>query len=158
MARGSPSMTALLGLLAVLGYQNRDKIAEILRNATKPSQGGQPQQPGQAGGLGDVLGQLGGAGGVGGILSGGLGELLDRFRENGQGDKADSWVQTGPNQPIEPKNLEQAIGPDVLDTLSQQTGLSREELLKRLSRELPEAVDKYTPQGRVPSAADFPRA
>jgi hypothetical protein len=30
MSRGLPSMTALLGLLAIVGYQNRDKIAEIL--------------------------------------------------------------------------------------------------------------------------------
>ena len=45
-----------------------------------------------------------------------------------------------------------AIGPEVLDTLSQQTGLSRQELLARLSRELPDAVDKYTPDGRLPSA------
>ena len=30
MSRGFPSMTALLGLLAVAGYQNRDKIAEML--------------------------------------------------------------------------------------------------------------------------------
>ena len=30
MNRGFPSMTALLGLLAVAGYQNRDKIAEML--------------------------------------------------------------------------------------------------------------------------------
>ena len=30
MGRGLPSMTALLALLAVAGYQNRDKIAEIL--------------------------------------------------------------------------------------------------------------------------------
>jgi uncharacterized protein YidB (DUF937 family) len=51
--------------------------------------------------------------------------------------------------------LEQAIGPDVLEALSQQTGLSREEILSRLSKNLPEAVDKYTPQGRIPSAADF---
>ena len=28
--RGLPSMTALLGLLAIAGYQNRDKIAEML--------------------------------------------------------------------------------------------------------------------------------
>lgn len=33
MARGGfPSMTALLGLLAVAGYQNRDKISEMLSN------------------------------------------------------------------------------------------------------------------------------
>ena len=32
MSRGMPSMVALLGLLAVAGYQNRDKIAEALNN------------------------------------------------------------------------------------------------------------------------------
>jgi YidB-like protein len=41
-------------------------------------------------------------------------------------------------------------GQDVLETLVQQTGLSQEELLARLSRELPTAVDKYTPDGRLP--------
>ena len=30
MSRGFPSMTALLGLLAIAGYQNRDKLAEML--------------------------------------------------------------------------------------------------------------------------------
>jgi len=45
-----------------------------------------------------------------------------------------------------------------LDTLSRQTGLSREELLARLSRELPNAVDKYTPQGRIPTEADYSRS
>jgi uncharacterized protein YidB (DUF937 family) len=34
-----------------------------------------------------------------------------------------------------------------------QTGLSRDELLKRLSQVLPEAVDKMTPEGRLPTAA-----
>jgi len=58
-----------------------------------------------------------------------------------------------PNQQIAPPQLEQAIGPDVLNTLSKQTGLSREDLLMRLSRELPDAVNKYTPQGRLPTEA-----
>ena len=35
MSRGYPSMTALLGLLAVAGYQNRDKIAEWLNAAQR---------------------------------------------------------------------------------------------------------------------------
>ena len=30
MSRGMPSLTALLGLLAIAGYQNRDKLAEML--------------------------------------------------------------------------------------------------------------------------------
>jgi len=37
-----------------------------------------------------------------------------------------------------------------LATLVKQTGLSQEELLARLSRELPTAVDRYTPDGRLP--------
>jgi uncharacterized protein YidB (DUF937 family) len=150
-------MTALLGLLAIAGYQNRDKIAEMLRGGQQPNLPG--QQPGQQsgglagslGGLGGLLGGLGGAGAdAGGLLNGGLGELVDRFRQSGHAETADSWVGTGPNKEIAPPQLEQAIGPDVLDTLTQQTGLSREEILSRLSRELPQAVDQYTPEGRLP--------
>ena len=67
------------------------------------------------------------------------------------------WVSTGPNKQIAPEQLEQAIGPDVLASLTQQTGLSREELLSRLSTTLPEAVDQYTPDGRLPGATDVSR-
>ena len=160
MSRGFPSMTALLGLLAVAGYQNRDKIAEMLGGLTsnpqgnpQGGQGGTSQLPGGLGGLGGLLGGLAGQGqGSGGFLNGGLGELLESFQKNGQGDVADYWVGTGPNKEVAPPQLEQAIGPDVLDTLTQQTGLSREEILARLSRELPRAVDQYTPEGRIPTA------
>jgi uncharacterized protein YidB (DUF937 family) len=141
-----PSMTALLGLLALAGYQNRDKIAEMLKGAGN-------SQPGANNPLGGLLGSLGGGlagGGVGGLLSGGLGELLERFKQNGQGDAAESWISKGPNKEIPAPQLKQAIGQDVLAALEQQTGLSQEELLARLSRELPAAVDQYTPDGRLP--------
>ena len=122
MSRGLPSMTALLGLLAIAGYQNRDKLGELLKGATGPAGAGDQQSP-----LGGLLGNLGGAlagGGAGGLLGGGLGELLERFKQNGQGDAAESWINKG---------------------------LSQEELLARLSRELPAAVDQYTPDGRLPN-------
>ncbi|WP_019902978.1 YidB family protein [Methylobacterium sp. 77] len=156
MSRGYPSMTALLGLLAVAGYQNRDKIAEFLGGATnKTAAPGAPNEPSASqGGLGGILGQLGsalGGAGAGGLLGGGLNELVDRFTQNGHGEAASSWVNQGPNKEIAPQHLEQAIGPDILATLAQQTGLSREELLSRLSRDLPQAIDRYTPDGRVPA-------
>ncbi len=157
MARGYPSMTALLGVLAVLGYQNRDKIAEVLGKLGKPGDPNQKEQGGLGGLLGQLSGSLGGAS-AGGVLSGGIGELVDRFREKGLGDTADSWVGTGANKELEPKQLEQAIGPEVLDTLTKQTGLSRDELLDRLTRELPKAVDKFTPQGRVPTESEMARS
>lgn len=142
MSRGFPSMTALLGLLAIAGYQNRDKIAEVLSGLGK----GQPAP----GGLGGLLSNLGG-GGPGALLSGGLKELVDRFSANGQGEVAQSWVGTGPNKTMSADQLRSAIGPDVLANLSQETGLSQDELVARLSRALPDAVDKYTPDGRLPA-------
>ena len=50
MSRGYPSMTALLGLLAIAGYQNRDKIAEMLRGGAQRAPGvpGQVPQGGAA--------------------------------------------------------------------------------------------------------------
>jgi uncharacterized protein YidB (DUF937 family) len=154
MSRGFPSMTALLGLLAIAGYQNRDKIVEMLRGAGQNKPGAEGQ-----GGIGGLLAQLGlGGASAGGILGGGLDELMERFKQSGQSETAESWVSTGPNKPCTADELERAIGPEVLDTLSKQTGLSRDELVTRLCRELADAVDKYTPQGHLPTEAEFSRA
>jgi uncharacterized protein YidB (DUF937 family) len=154
MSRGMPSMTALLGMLALAGYQNKDKLMEMFNNATSglPKAGSGGPAPAQSS-LTNVFGGLLGGGGVGSLLGGGLNELFDQFKKNGQGDAAESWVGTGPNKEISPPQVKQAIGQDVLTTLEQQTGLSQEELLARLSRELPTAIDKYTPDGQLPSPA-----
>jgi uncharacterized protein YidB (DUF937 family) len=151
MAKGFPSMTALLGLIAVAGYQNREKLAEMLGSQSSKAPTGQGEQHG---GLSSILGSLtGGIGGAGagGFLSGGLRELVEHFQNRGQGHVADSWVGTGPNQEVAPQDLEQALGPDVIADLVQRTGLSRDELISRLSKQLPSAVDKYTPDGRIPT-------
>lgn len=158
MSQGTPSMVALLGLLAVAGYQNRDKIAEMI-GGRKEEPGGRPRtydQPSQGGVLAKLGGLLGGAS-AGSVLSGGLRDLVDRFKQNGHGQAADSWVNTGPNQQVRTDQLEQAIGPDALKSLSEHTGLSREELLTRLTRELPAAVDKLTPGGRLPTEDEAAR-
>ena len=71
-------MTALLALLAFAGYQNRDKLAELLRGAQRnPEAPPQvPQGPGAA-----LPGNLGGAlsgKSIGDVLSGGLRDLVRR--------------------------------------------------------------------------------
>ncbi|RWH84197.1 MAG: DUF937 domain-containing protein [Mesorhizobium sp.] len=113
---------ALLGLLA---YKNRDKIGELIAgtNSTDPKSAGSP---------------------------GGLGDILDRLRNAGAGDQVDSWVGTGSNRPVQRDQVEKAIDPQTLSDLAEQTGLSRDELLDRLTRELPDAVDKLTPDGQMP--------
>jgi uncharacterized protein YidB (DUF937 family) len=82
-------------------------------------------------------------------LSGGLNELLKQFTQNGQKDTVDSWIGTGPNRQIAPPDLKQALGPDVVQALARATGMSEQELLARLSQVLPQAVDKYTPDGKI---------
>lgn len=143
---GFPSLTALLGVLAVAGYQNRDKIGEWLRGAT-PQEGSANTVPNPSGSAPPGQGEGGILGGLGGLLGGGLGELVDRFKQSGQGEKADSWVRQGPNEEVAPPDLERALGPEIIAAITRQTGLSREELLARLSNVLPQAVDSSTPDG-----------
>jgi uncharacterized protein YidB (DUF937 family) len=140
MRRGgmSPLTMALLGLLAYKTMKGKN-----LSDMFGAGAGGQAG-PGQ-GGLGGLL-----QGGLGGLLGGGLNDLLKQFQNHGQGDKAASWVAAGPNKPIQPSELENALGEERISWLTRQTGLSRQELLEGLSRELPDAVDTLTPQGRLP--------
>ncbi len=149
MANRMPSMLALLGLLAVAGYQNRDKIADALKGVQSRGSGSS-----SGGGLDGLLGGLGGllGGAAGGGLAGGLGELLNTFRSSGQADTADSWVRPGvPTRGLSPQDVEQAIGEENLTELSRATGLSKAELLGRLATKIPETVDRMTPDGRMPT-------
>lgn len=152
---GYPSMAALLGLLAIAGYQNRDKLSEWFGGGQASPAGGQGQTsqppvrgPGSDGAYDDFR-NAAGAGGIGGAIAGGIGELVDRFRQIGKGDTADSWIGPGQNQGCDKSDLERALGPDGIDMLVRRTGLSRDELLSRLCRDLPDAVDRYTPEGRL---------
>jgi uncharacterized protein YidB (DUF937 family) len=170
MAKGSPSMIALLGLLAVAGYQNRDKLGAMLNSgaAGDPNRD-QTRGGSQGGGVLDNLRDMAdnltggrsdggltgaGAGGLGGLaaggLMGGLSELMERFSNAGQQTKAQSWVSSGRNESIGPDELEQTLDEETIAELVEKTGLSRSELLSRLSQTLPEAVDQATPDGQFP--------
>jgi uncharacterized protein YidB (DUF937 family) len=70
---------------------------------------------------------------------------------------ADSWIKTGPNKAVAAGQISDALGPDVIDTLSQRTSLSKDEVLQILSQVLPNAVDQFTPQGRLPSQQELAR-
>ena len=159
----SPITMALMGLLAYRTLKGKGRLADMLGRSpagggtpgSNPYGGnaGAPDPRNAGGGLGGLLGGLLGGGAAGGSLSGGLKDLLDQFQQNGQGDKAKSWIESGPNKPIAPTDLEQALGEERIAWLMQETGLSRPDLLNGLSRELPQAVDELTPDGQVPKAA-----
>ena len=63
---------------------------------------------------------------AGGLL-GGLGGLLEKLQQSGQGDVAKSWVASGPNEPFEPEQPGSALGPSLIKTLAEKTGLSEQD-------------------------------
>jgi uncharacterized protein YidB (DUF937 family) len=83
---------------------------------------------------------------------GGLQGLINQFQQNGLGQTVNSWVSSGPNQPISPSEVHQGLGPELLQQLSAKTGLSVQDLTQKLSEILPQAVDTMTPDGQVPHA------
>ena len=91
---------------------------------------------------------------AGGVL-GGLGGLLNKLEQGGLGDQTKSWVGTGQNQPVSPGQLGQALGPNIIKTLSQMTGVSEDELTKQLSQGIPVIVNTLTPNGRLPTVAEL---
>ena len=147
----SSRMLALLGLLAVAGYQNRDKLSGLLGRFTGQGAAGDSPGGGNNGFLDGLQSAFGGTGGSSGGLGEGLKDLIDRFTGNGQQDVARSWIETGPNQQPTAFQLEQALGDDTISALTAETGLSRADLLLRLQSVLPTAVDSLTPDGRLPA-------
>jgi uncharacterized protein YidB (DUF937 family) len=127
-----PLMIALLGLLA---------SGALFKGGGTQSPAAAPQTP--------PAGE-----GVGGLL-GGLGGLLERFQQNGHGSVVNSWIGSGQNQPVQPGQLGTILGPNLIKTLAQSSGLSEEELTKQLSQILPGVVDKLTPAGRMPTLAEL---
>jgi uncharacterized protein YidB (DUF937 family) len=127
---GKPLLIALGALLA---------SGALFRGSAQQSAGpSQPQSTGSAGGL----------------LSG-LGGLLDKLQQGGLSHATNSWVGSGQNQPVSSNQLSSALGPDLIKALAQRSGLSEEEVGKQLSQILPGLVDKLTPNGRLPTAAEL---
>lgn len=150
--RGMPSLLALLGLVAVAGYQNREKLGQMIGQGAGQT-GDRPasELAGRVNDAGKILGQT--ANDVGGSLMGGLNELLDTFRNAGQKEQADSWITPGvPTQGLTRDQVESSIGRDTLADLARDTGLDYDELLNRLAKSIPEAVDRATPEGAFPQS------
>jgi uncharacterized protein YidB (DUF937 family) len=159
---GGPSgiTLALMALLAYRTMQGKGRLADMLgtnKNAAPAGTAPGTVAPGgmggagQGGGLGGLLGGLLGGGAAGSILSGGLGNLINQLQQAGHGDVANSWVGTGPNKPVSPTQLQDALGNDTVNSLAEQAGMPREDLLSQLSKALPGVVDKLTPDGRLPT-------
>lgn len=82
---------------------------------------------------------------------GGLQGIVQQFQQQGLGPTIQSWISTGPNQPIAPDQVHQALGTQVMQEIAAKTGLPIQDLASKLSTILPQAIDKMTPNGTVHS-------
>ena len=149
MSKSTPSLLALLGLVAFAGYQNRDRISDMLSDARSTAFDGNAA-PEQRNFLAEI-GQTLQSGLTGSGISTAIGDLVARFRTAGRGEAADSWVSNDANHPVNVGEMEAALGAETLADLARKTGLSQAELLLRLNAALPEVVNRLTPNGQLPA-------
>ncbi len=83
---------------------------------------------------------------------GGLQGVVSHFEKNGLGSTIQSWVGTGANQSISPDQVRNVLGPELMQRLSEKSGMSVDDLSQKLAQVLPQAVDKLTPNGAIPKA------
>lgn len=81
--------------------------------------------------------------------AGGLPGLMQKFQEAGLKDTFASWVSPGPNDAVQPDQLEQAFGAGQIADLAKRVGIDTGTLLPLLSQFLPQIIDKLTPNGVV---------
>jgi len=102
--------------------------------------GGIQQQQQPQGGLAEVLGGLLADNGA----HGGLGGLISRFEQAGMGDVVGSWIGRGSNMPISGGQLQDVLGPEVIQGIAQKLGMNASTLL-------PTLIDHLTPNGQAPA-------
>jgi uncharacterized protein YidB (DUF937 family) len=132
---------------------------------------------GSGGGLGDLLGGIlgggsqGTGGGLGGnpmlrmllplvaslLMNGGLQKILARLQQNGKGAAGQSWVSTGPNEPVDAADIKAALDQDELAQIAQQLGVSEDEAANAVAQVLPDVVDQATPAGKLPDDDELDR-
>jgi uncharacterized protein YidB (DUF937 family) len=82
---------------------------------------------------------------------GDLKQLVGRFESSGLGNKAKSWIGTGENESLSRDEVKQALGEEQVKDLAREAGVKPDEAADELARDLPEAVDRSTPGGSIPS-------
>ena len=97
------------------------------------------------GGLMDVV-----AGMINNPETGGIGGLINSFKEKGMEDSIASWIGTGQNLPISAEQIQSVLGSEQVQAIAQKLGISTGDASSGLASLLPQLIDKLTPNGQVP--------
>lgn len=86
--------------------------------------------------------------------NGGIGAVLERFKQKGYRQQADSWVSTGANQMLDTDGISAVMGRQELAQVAQQLGVPEQEVANGFAEIFPEMVDQLSPDGQVPPEAN----
>jgi uncharacterized protein YidB (DUF937 family) len=82
--------------------------------------------------------------------SAGLGGLLDAFQQKGLGNLVAGWVSTGQNPSLSAAQVADVLGPDTVGQFASKAGIPADKAGSLLAQLLPTAVDRLTPDGKLP--------
>lgn len=78
-----------------------------------------------------------------------LPDVVKQFEEKGLRDEVDSWVRTGPNKPVDRRQIEDVFGQRELEDIARKRNIDRDQLAEVLSRYIPKIIDELTPSGQM---------
>ena len=88
-------------------------------------------------------------------LINGLNGMLLKLQDSGLDDVIKSWLGTGQNAPVAPKDLGAALGRENVRQAADQAGIPPDGLLTQLSKAIPGLIDRLTPNGRLPNTQEI---
>ncbi len=110
---------------------------------------------------GVLMNMLGGQQGMAGAGSGqpsmgqppggGLRGIVSSFEQAGLGHLTQSWMGSGPNQPVSPQQLQGVLGDGQVQAMANQSGMSQGDLLSQLSQHLPGLIQGMSSSGAPPT-------
>jgi uncharacterized protein YidB (DUF937 family) len=83
---------------------------------------------------------------------GGIEGVVAELEKTGYGQQVKSWIGTGSNLPISVDDIKTALGSEKLKEIAASTGIPVDKAAEYLADHLPAAIDKATPDGKLPPA------
>jgi len=84
---------------------------------------------------------------------GGLSAIVAKLQQAGFGDQVKSWIGNGQNLPITADQLKQVLGNDTVRQIAAKYNIPIDQVAEVLAHQLPLAVDKASPDGKLPHTA-----
>lgn len=82
---------------------------------------------------------------------GGLDAVVKKFQQGGYKKQVESWISTGQNEAISAIEVGQAVGIEKIKKLAEAAGVDVNKARDLLAEYLPVAIDKATPEGKLPA-------